>query len=111
MEPGGLEPPACQILCYPTVIRWIDGGVILQEIMALSRCSNNDSAPNAIFLACYVKNIGRHLGALIRSALNDDSDFSAVTDGARQTANSKTGLHFLVSLAKGRDVGGHPSRR
>lgn len=101
MEPGGPEPPACQILCYPAAIRRIDGGLILQEIMALSRRSNSDSAPSAIFLPDCVENSGGHLDALTRSPLNDDSDFTGVTDGA---------LPFLVSLAKGRDVGGRLSR-
>lgn len=102
MEPGGPEPPACQILCYPTAIRWIDGSLILQEIMALSRRSNNDSAPNAIFLPDYVKNIGSHLDASTCSPLSDDSDFTGVTDGAHQTANDMTALRLLVSLAKAR---------
>lgn len=31
-----LKPLGCQIVCYPTMISWICGSLILQEIMALS---------------------------------------------------------------------------
>lgn len=45
------ESQECQTACYPAMINWIYGGLILQEIMALSWCSNNDWAPNTIFLS------------------------------------------------------------
>lgn len=48
------ESQECQTACYPAMINWIYGGLILQEIMALSWCSNNDWAPNTIFLSSVI---------------------------------------------------------
>lgn len=69
-----------QIACYPTMIRWIHGSLILEEIMSLSCYSRNNRAPNTIFLSCWWKSITGHLEALMCPAFNYCNDFSGVTD-------------------------------